>query len=79
MHILSAMGVSGKHFAKFKHLQRMVHPSVAHKSHAKHHGHHKIHHMHGKGGLHKKLEEEELPMGEGIRRHRKHAPLKFRM
>jgi len=75
---MSAMGISHKHFAKYRHLQHMVH-SKSHHAHHAHNAHHG-HHAHGKGGLFKKLEEDELPiLGEGLRRHRKHAPLKFRM
>ena len=63
MNLLSAMKESKKHFAKYKFLQ----------NHIKKH----------KGGqinnMQRRLETADIPSGDGIRRHKKTVPLKFRM
>jgi hypothetical protein len=66
MNLFNAMGQSKKHFAKFRHLQNQV-KKLSRKV----------------GGqvvsMQRQLEAADIPSGDGIRRHKKTVPLKFRM
>ena len=66
MNLLNAMKESKKHFAKFRYLQNHIKK------------------MHKKVGgqinnMQRRLEAADIPSGDGIKRHKKTAPLKFRM
>jgi len=63
-HLLSLLGVSKKHQARFKHLQHKVISHLAHKTHG--------------GAVGHRMNDYEVE-GEGVKHRKRHSALKFRM